>query len=245
MIRRYNNLNDREQEAYMSVLEAIHSFKTQVTIPIRDGHELYNIYKAIRYDYPETELMWDYRQSSYWLNNIGNSVKDMTLFLKYHGSKKEIEEKMKRIDQKAEEIIKKSLAGRTLNDFQCAEAVYKYMSNHFHYSVLRADGKYPGYAYTLECILYGNGVCAGISCAYSYVLRKLQIPIMVIVGNADGGNSRGSHAWNIMQLADGSFKHMDLTWETSARSEKYMVLDDLAMKARRHQWVMTDYPLCS
>lgn len=52
----------------------------------------------------------------------------------------------------------------------------------------------------------------------------------------------------MVQIIDGSYRHMDITWDLEkAQKGKeigYYLLDDIEMKARRHFWNVQDYPVC-
>ncbi len=244
MMRGFYNLNTRMQKAYLKTVDAIYAMENKVQVPLRDAAEFSEVLERIIYDFPEIDLMWDYEESKIWLNTRGNEVIDMTINIKYHGTRQQLAKKMNDIDQVAERIIEQSLREMKMSDEKCMEAIYKTMISYMKCSILDEKGEYPPHAYTLECLLYGNGVCQGIACAYSYILRKLQIPSMVVVGKADGKGGVGGHAWNIVQMTDGSYRHMDVFWDTVGRGDRFWAIDDIAMGVRKHRWNKLEYPIC-
>ncbi len=236
-----SRLNQNMQRTYRNVLEGVLQNKEIMTLPVTSS-ELRDIYFALETDYPDLEFRWDYMESSYTPVTMDGKLA-MKLYLKY----KEKGSLLKRLDRKSDEIIEAALKNRQLSDEEMVRAIYLYMSEQYHYTRERTkDGEFPEHAYTLEALLKG-GVCRGYAVSFVYILRKLQIPILYIEGEADG-NEFGGHAWNLIQMTDGTFKHIDLTWDMGkGRSEKelcYMGLDDIAMKARKHFWNPYHYPIC-
>ena len=243
---RFQKLPERLQEAYWLVVDALCEMKPKVTIPIHASSEFLDLYSAIRYDYPELKLIWDYEKSKYSEHKIGSKLVSVEWFLTYKGSKEYLSQLIRKIDIEVEKIINESVCGKRMSDEQCIEAIYKAIAAKMVYSksIDNNETKYPAHSYTLECILHGNGVCAGMASLFAYTLNKLQIPVMVINGMACGGSDRDRHAWNIVKMSDGSFKHIDVTWDAGGKKTTYLALDDLAMQSKRHEWVICDYPVC-
>lgn len=205
--------------------------------------DIYLIYQALRLDYPEIEVIWDYQQSGYFKNIIAGNSCIIKMFLKY---KKDCDLLLRQIDDKVNQIIRKCSGKGLTSDEELVKAVYKSLSEEYIYSKERnTDGTYPDYAYTLEALLK-NGVCRGYAVAMVYILKKLQIPVMYISGDADG-QEFGGHAWNLVQNIEGKYRHLDVTWDLGKPENKfnYFYLDDIQMRARRHFWDVRKFPKCS
>ncbi len=241
----YHNLNERLQHAYMKLLEGISYMASEVRLQLYDIQELLTLYKALRYDYPQTELVWNYKDCKYSSGYVSKESREIILYMEYHGSYESIKQKLQNIEAEAERIIEICMFGDKITDDAIVRRLCDYVVKVYHYAEEQSDGTYPEYAYTLECLVRGDGVCAGFATALTYILRKLQIPVMTVSGKANGQCFSG-HAWNIIQRSDGTYWHIDLTWDLGCALEgqKYFELDDGAMRARKHYWNSQEYPMC-
>lgn len=239
-----NTLDSRLLEAYWSLVYAIAELSGEIEVPIRTDREYYAVVNAIIYDYPELGFYWNYGDTRINARYKKDGVDIWRLGLNYNSTKPEVQRKLSQINQTVEQIVD-AVTAKT--EFQAGNeerqmiiAVYDHLARRFTYSE-KKDGKFPDYAPTLECLLHGDGICAGISSAYTYILKKLQIPSMVIIGY---GRGYEGHAWNIVQLSDGRFCHLDLTWDLQNFIYQYLLKDDADMAAGRHLWDYRVYPNC-
>lgn len=235
----FAHLNGSQQKIYPEVLKSILSRKAEVSF---EGFwkDVLPVYNALREDFPEADTLWDYEKchlSGY--ENVGS----VQLTLPYKAGGRET---LKKINTAVETIIDRCIKQKGMTDAQLLEEIYHYISNHYHYTKEHLpDGEYPPYAYTLETLLR-HGVCHGYVISMVYIFRHLQIPVYYISGDADSSGF-GGHAWNIVQMIDGSWRHFDMTWDLgkSGGNMTYLLLDDLGMKARKHFWQPLKYPVCA
>lgn len=246
----YNNLSERQQHAYWVLVEDIVQMRANCQLPLHKGDELLTVWNALEYDHPELALIWHYEKSMFSMSKR-NGEPMMTVHMVYKGTWKEIENCLQKVEKKAKAIIEKSLSGKQQSDQEITWAICRYLVEHYHYSASigmneAGEKKYPAYSYSLECILKGDGVCAGLSCCFTYLLQKLQIPVVTVLGDAHVGDGFGCHAWNIVQYADGTHRHIDVTWDLGKKQEfmRHRDLDDVAMRMRRHLWEIAEYPCC-
>lgn len=241
----YHNLNERLQRAYNILLYGIGEMMSEVSIPLHGPQELLTLYEALHFDYPQIELVWCYKESKYSLRDIEKNGKELILYMKYHGSSNLIRKTLQNIETKTEKIVEYCLQNGNIPDDEMVRRLCRYIVENYCYTENKGEGKYPEYAYTLECLVHGDGVCAGFAKVLTYILRKLQIPVMTVSGKANGKYFSG-HAWNIVQRSDGTYWHIDLTWDLGCQMgwHKYFELDDGAMRARRHYWNGQEYPMC-
>lgn len=63
---------------------------------------------------------------------------------------------------------------------------------------------------------HGEAVCEGYAKAYQLLMNYFGVPNVYVVGNASGNTGEGDemvlHAWNIVQMDDGSYYWVDPTW---------------------------------
>ena len=245
-----NSLKEPLKRAYWILVDAILEMQEIVELPLENDDELLEVYSALEYDYPELGLIWDYESCGYykWKRN-GRA--EMSLRMSYRGTRAEIETRIRKVEAKVERIIEESLGEKTRTDQEMIEQVCKYLVSHYHYSAPIGKNKkgkniYPQDSYTIECLLKGDGVCAGMASSLTYILHKLQIPVVTVLGDALVQKGREAHAWNIVQNVDGSYRHIDVTWDLSGNKLflEYRNLDDVAMRVRRHLWATEKYPCC-
>lgn len=76
----------------------------------------------------------------------------------------------------------------------------------------------------LDALLAGCADCEGYARAYQYLLQKAGIPALYVTGEANGGG----HAWIIMECEDGTWYHVDPTWDDGENtvSRAYFMQND-------------------
>lgn len=239
------NFGDRMKRAYMKLTAALCDMEPSVILPLQNVEELEDLHWAVRFDNPELMLVWQYEKSSYSPRKTCGIQNEMSVYPAYRGSQEEVKRRLERVEKKVDEIFDVCLAGGAKTDDEVTRALCAYLATHYRYAKMLPGGDYPDYAYTLELLLYGEGVCSGFSSVLTYMLKKLQIPVMTAIGWIDNGES-GEHAWNIIQRSDGAYRHTDVTWDAgkSFFLPAYFSLDDRSMRAKRHNWRPDRYPEC-
>ena len=94
---------------------------------------------------------------------------------------------------------------------------------------------------TLECsILHGYAICQGYSMVFDVFCDILEIPSILITGTAFNGDWV-AHTWNIVELEDGNFYHVDTTWNCN-NNNKYCLISNEQIKLN-HKWNSEDIPI--
>ena len=188
---------------------------------------LYNAYDCFMNDYPEV----------YWVNyfqrtvtrNDQNLIDTATMdFRKQAPDLYDQAEKLFSNIDLAVERIKKSRRSesrydtvRTAHDYICWNASYDW-------GIVNHD-ELRNFTY-LAAPLFGVGnrghrfVCSGYAEAFCVLCNRLDVPCMYVEGNYDFG----AHAWNYVQMEDGQWYGMDVTWD-----------DDDAGGPPRHTYFLT------
>lgn len=136
-----------------------------------------------------------------------------------------------------EEIIEPGM-----NDHEKTKAVHDWIVANVEYD--QSLKRYTAY----NAVSSGYAVCQGYSLLGYKMLKEAGIPVLI----ADGSVNTGEHAWNMVQL-DGSWYHLDLTWDDPIRSGEddggagrsairysYYLKTDEELRAD-HQWTKS-YP---
>ncbi len=227
------------QKAYLQIKEAIEASKMKVRFCLDNTKVLSDVAEALVYDHPELEIAWNYDESGLYVYEYSG---EMELKPFYNKGWKEL---LMEIDWKVDEIIRKCIGRQQLSDQEQVNRIYSYISQNYIYAAKGKDGEWASSVSSIEAVL-GSGICAGYSKIMTYCLKKLQIPVVSVLGDANG-QTFGGHAWNIYQMTDGTYTHLDVTWDLGKKvtRAKYFAIDDTAMRARRHFWKPLDYPVCA
>ena len=229
----FEKLTPKRQEMYQKKLDAIVHKKPEIIYAEHvDSDDIKTVQEALFIDHPEIDFLIDYMEGKVWTTKINGKkcvVKENLIYTD--------QTLLKKIDQKIEEIIKKSLKGESLTDAQIVRAIYEHMTKAYHYTTepVGKDGKFPAYCYTLEALL-SAGVCSSYSRSLVYILGvKLQIPCRYVVGEVlQRISGAGDHAWAIIQTPDKGYRQYDLTFDLGKETKGYFAMDDLAARSRGH-----------
>lgn len=111
-----------------------------------------------------------------------------------------------------------------MDDFAKVRAVNQYLCDHMTYDLK--------YYTTRDAILLGRGRCQGYTNAFKNLMNTLGIPTDYVRGYA--GNDRSStHSWNRV-LIGGTYYYVDVTWNDSQGSNKYLLLSEAEFNRDRY-----------
>ena len=97
----------------------------------------------------------------------------------------------------------------TGSDYEKALKVHDYIINNMEYAADNYDSCYDIYGALIE----GRGVCESYAEAYKYLMDELDIPCILVCGNATNDNQETeNHEWNYVEL-DGKWYAVDCTWD--------------------------------
>ena len=61
-------------------------------------------------------------------------------------------------------------------------------------------------------LVNGRSVCAGYSKTYKFLLNRMGVPCIYVIGSTNSADfGQSYHAWNIAQI-DGKLSYTDITW---------------------------------
>lgn len=151
----------------------------------------------------------------------------------------EIESQRQFIDSCADEIISKT---EGMSDLEKALYVHDQLALNYSYDT-RVFSEDQDVRNQTNFRLYGffeekTGVCDAYSAAYTYILRKLGIPVKKV------SSSSMQHSWNVIQI-DGHWYHVDVTWDDpmpdrqGTVAHEYFLLSDAQIQSlptSHHDW---------
>lgn len=126
-----------------------------------------------------------------------------------------VESDSKIIIEKAKEITKTATT-----DYERIYQVYEWVINNIYYDYDGLYGKSVIESSAIEVLKGKKAVCQGYADLTAALLRSLDIPTMLVAGNAASpiDKSNINHAWN-MAYADGRWIFLDSTWDSHNRYE--------------------------
>ena len=95
---------------------------------------------------------------------------------------------------------------KSIHDELCRRITYTY------------DTTEEGRVYTAYgALIDGKSVCEGYAEAFKLLCDRLEIPNVLVVGQGYSGDSYEPHKWNLVQMEDGKWYGVDVTWDDQPR----------------------------
>ena len=114
-----------------------------------------------------------------------------------------------------------------MSDYEIAKALHDYLALNNEYDMRYYSGGMPRISYTAYGALVNRtSVCAGYALAYERLMDQVGIPCEYVTGMT----TRGSHAWNIIQI-NGEWYHVDVTWDDPTPNREGYVRYDYFLKS--------------
>ena len=108
---------------------------------------------------------------------------------------------------------------KAIHDYVCQNASYDNTS-------AKSSSYYTyGYAYTASPLFTSKKtfVCEGYSKSFKILCNEFGIPCILVSGTGISSTS-GAHMWNYVQMEDGAWYGMDVTWDDSLGSYDYFLV---------------------
>ena len=225
----YQMLSDDDKKIYYCIREALLSLKENIVIPLSmSSDSVADIYEMMMFDHPEIF----YVKETFRVTR----ERGLSLRIKYRFNRNEIEAfnvaMINRINKFISANIRKSEYERikSIHDYIISIVEYKDMNALYSHEV-------PG------TLLYGIGVCEGISKTFKYLCDLLNVKSGVVFGEAKETATVFSdkfdlHAWNTVMI-NNQFSLLDITFDYSSGKDlntnryDYFLLSDDEMKGHK------------
>lgn len=190
----YQQLNAEEQTVYRELLQGAQQMQECILLHAgRDDHPE-KVYEYLLYDRPE--LFWCDGSSKM---TVYDSYTEF--YPGYTCDSTVREQRQAEIDTAAETCIGGADAGAS--EYERIKYVFEYIVNTVDY-----DENAPDNQNIYSALVGRRSVCAGYSRAAQYLLGRLGIEAVYVVGTVEG---QGAHAWNIVKCG-GTYYQMDVTF---------------------------------
>ena len=115
-----------------------------------------------------------------------------------------------------------ALDGKTT--YQKAAAIYDWIAKNVRYDYDNLDDgdymlKYTAYAAAID----KKAVCQGYANLFYRLANSAGIDCRIITGRGNSGSGWIDHAWNIVQMDDGKYYCVDVTWDEGRSSHSYFL----------------------
>lgn len=210
----YNQLTEKEENAYNKMLSAVLKYRGTVTFDTALTPEEYNRVFVLLYN-QNPELFWLSGKTS--LASDGMSA---TLFYIY--SKDTAEAMQVKLDKRVKELL--DMMNSDMTDLEKLLVCHNYIVKYNTYS---NETKNSSNVY--GCIIEGKSQCSGYAKGMLYMCDQLKIPCIYVNGvSAETGNT---HAWNQVYIEDGWY-NVDVMWD-----DPYMEPEDKKNVSYRYMGV--------
>ena len=207
----YNAISSEAQAAYDEILYTILQFDESIDLSTCDMDVMETAYEAVNSDYGG--LFWVSGYSYYKYTDSDGNIIRLSFEPNYTMTQSEAEEYQTQVDAVVTEYL--SDISPSDSDYTKVKTIFDKLIENVDYVSDSQDNQN-----ILSVFLYGETVCQGYANAMQYLLTQLDIPCIVVTGEANGT----AHAWNIA-LLDGDYYCIDVTWGNSSYSTDTDVLD--------------------
>lgn len=190
----YQQLSEADQTVYRELLQGVQGMKECILLHAGRDDQPARVYEYLLYDRPE--LFWCDGSSRM---TVYDSYTEF--YPGYTCTAQVREQRQAEIDAAAEACISGTDAGAS--EYERIKYVFEYIVNTVDY-----DENAPDNQNIYSALVGKSSVCAGYSRAAQYLLGKLGIEAVYVVGSVEG---QGAHAWNIV-CCDGRYYQMDVTF---------------------------------
>lgn len=239
----YQQYTDEEKLTYREIYQGLLNQDEEFIVHGTDGEATNEIFFTVLYDFPE--LFWSDGEVTSTRYEFPEHI---VVAPTYVCSKEEREKRETEVKDAAEFVIESIPQG--YNDYDKIKYVYEYVIDQVAY----VDGA-PDNQNIYSSLVRKESVCAGYAKEMQYLLEKMGIPCIYVVGDAKNDDGEEAHAWNIV-LCNDRYYHVDATWGDPVFSEDdgrkddvkviydYLCCSDTEVEKTHKKSTQYEYPVC-
>ena len=211
----YSLLSDNEK-AYYDALNNISSSAMSVTVtypsyisqPEFEKIDFAKIMNAFYYDRPDVFYHFGYSLSATGYNNgTYNMYKTVTYKLTPKSGTNYSESNIANYTNQLWDVIK-SIDVNLTTRYDFVKSAHDYLCNSITY---KNNGSTCHDAY--GALVLKEAVCQGYATAFKTLCNYYKIPCIMIPGTGVTSSGSGAHMWNAVQMDDGKWYFLDITWD--------------------------------
>lgn len=190
----YRSLQKEQQLVYKEIFQGVRSQEETIYVHIPDAEELGRIYEFLLYDSPE--LFWCTGEMQITSYSDYAEIRPV-----YICQGEEWQQKTAQIEAAAEACL--SGIAVEADEYDKVRYIFEYLVNTVDYNLDAPDNQN-----IYSALVNHSSVCAGYSRAAQYLLQKLGVECIYVIGTIP---QQGAHAWNIVNCG-GQYYQMDVTF---------------------------------
>lgn len=205
----YHTLNSTEKKEYARFCNAVSNYKYTVKVGNMSQEEFEDFF--LKFYCSRADSFFLRNNIQYRVNLNGTVTECIFSYDKYSGSTETIRTQ---IDEIADKIISDIPEGS--DDAHKLKYIHDYLVSNTTYNMEAADCDN-----IYGALIKHKTHCQGYSKSIAYFCDKLNIPSIIVTGEAGG-----PHMWNMVEI-DGKWYHLDATWDDpdcGKRSSAYFFL---------------------
>ncbi len=217
----FEQLSEEEQLIYKELYQGVDAHAEEITVHCLDGEQAGEILHSVIYDFPEI----------FWADGSSNALtyegSHVVLQPTYAYTLEERERMQAEIDTEVNAIL--SQISMESNEYDKIKHIYETLVKDVAYVENAPDNQN-----IYSTFVRKETVCAGYAKATQYLLDRLGVYCIYVLGNA----AEESHAWNIVRC-NGVLCYVDVTWADPLFSEEVQDMPEITEE------ILYDYLCCS
>lgn len=217
----FEQLSEEEQLIYKELYQGVDAHAEEITVHCLDGEQAGEILHSVIYDFPEI----------FWADGSSNALtyegSHVVLQPTYAYTLEERERMQAEIDTEVNAIL--SQISMESNEYDKIKHIYETLVKDVAYVENAPDNQN-----IYSTFVRKETVCAGYAKATQYLLDRLGVYCIYVLGNA----AEESHAWNIVRC-NGVLCYVDVTWADPLFSEEVQDMPETTEE------ILYDYLCCS
>lgn len=194
----FSKLSLEEQNVYIQILDSLLNYEEETTLTTTDATVIDKAFTCVMLDHPEIFYIDGYKYTEY----TGNGKVEKIVFSgNYLYEEAEKDRRAQLIESAADAMLHG--VPDTEDEYAKVKYLYDAIVNHTEYRLSSADNQN-----ICSVFLHGESVCQGYAKALQYLLQKLDMECVLVLGTVTGGEG---HAWNLVSVND-SWYYLDATW---------------------------------
>lgn len=194
----YARLKPSEQTVYVEIFKSLLNYEEATRLSTMDAAVIDKAFNCVMLDHPEIFYIDGYKYTEYTSND---KLEKIVFAGNYLYEETEKDRRLLEIEAAAEMILNN--VPNTEDEYKVVKYLYDTLVNQTEYDIHAVDNQN-----ICSVFLNGRSVCQGYAKALQYLLQKVDIESVLVLGKVTGGEG---HAWNLVSV-NGEWYYLDATW---------------------------------
>lgn len=202
----FSQFSEKEQLVYKEIYQGILNQQEEIYVHSEEPEIVNDLLKSVSYDFGEIFWIDGSATSTVYEAPIGGD-RYTVIEPSYIYSLEERKQREAEIEAEIGQIISAIPAEYT--EYEIIKHIYEYLVDNVTYVEDAPDNQN-----LYSALVRRETVCAGYAKANQYLLNKMGIPCIYVMGTTTQEGKSESHAWNIVRCNE-EYYHVDITWADS------------------------------